>query len=111
SSAPLANIDALVDEMGIRPYFSAIVSGANMPGKPDPGIFLEAARQIQVPAEKNLVIEDSVSGVVAARNAKMKCVAVLTSHSRDALKQADWIVESLEELTLDDVEKLMNVES
>ena len=70
SSAPQANIDALVDELGIRNYFKAIVSGANMPGKPDPAVFLEAARLIEIPAEKNLVIEDSVAGVAAARRAE-----------------------------------------
>jgi beta-phosphoglucomutase len=109
SSAPQANIDALVDEMRIRDYFKAIVSGANMPGKPDPAVFLEAARQIEIPADKNLVIEDSVAGVAAARRAGMKCVAVLTSHSREALKNAHLVVDRLDELTSDDVHKLMSI--
>ena len=107
SSAPQANIDALVDEMGIRNFFKAIVSGANMPGKPDPAVFLEAAHLMEIPAEKNLVIEDSVAGVAAARRAGMKCVAVLTSHSREALKDAHLVVERLDELSWDDVQKLM----
>ena len=109
SSAPKPNIDALVDELGIRSYFKAIVSGADMPGKPDPAVFLEAARLIGIPAEKSLVIEDSVAGVAAARRAGMKCVAVLTSHSRDALKNAHLVVERLDKLSLDDVQRLMAI--
>ncbi len=48
SSAPLANIDAMVDAMGIRTYFDALVSGIDMPGKPEPDVFLTAAAQIAV---------------------------------------------------------------
>lgn len=110
SSAPQANIDALVDEMGIRNYFKAIVSGANMPGKPDPAVFLEAARLMEIPAEKNLVIEDSVAGVAAARRAGMKCVAVLTSHPREALKDAHLVVECLDKLSWDKAQKLLDIQ-
>ena len=39
SSAPPANIDALIDELEIRPYFDVLVSGVDMPGKPDPALF------------------------------------------------------------------------
>ena len=44
SSAPSANIELMVEELNIRPYFQALVSGADLPGKPDPATFLEAAR-------------------------------------------------------------------
>ncbi len=44
SSAPVANIDILVDELGLRLYFDAIVSGFDLPGKPDPAVFLRAAK-------------------------------------------------------------------
>ena len=109
SSAPQANIDALINELSIRKYFQAVVSGADMPGKPDPAVFLEAARQIEIPVERNLVIEDSVAGVEAARRAGMKCVAVLTSHSREALKNAHIVVERLDELSWDVVQELIAV--
>ena len=108
SSAPKANIDALVHELSLHRYFLAVVTGASMPGKPDPAVFLEAARQIEVPVERNLVIEDSVAGVEAARRAGMKCVAVLTSNPREALKNAQVVVGDLEELTWDSVKKLMS---
>jgi beta-phosphoglucomutase len=107
SSAPQANIDAIVDELGFRSYFTALVSGGAMPGKPDPAVFLEAARLIEIPAERNVVIEDSVAGVEAARRAGMKCVAVTTSNSRDALKSAHLVVDRLDDLSWQEFETLL----
>lgn len=99
SSAPMANIDVLVDEVGLRDDFEAIVSGARLPGKPDPAVFLEAARQIGVPPERCMVVEDAVAGVQGARNAGMKCIAVTTTNEAAALQAADIVVDSLVELS------------
>ncbi|UCG24403.1 MAG: HAD family phosphatase [Chloroflexota bacterium] len=99
SSAPQANIDALVGELKLGAYFAAIVSGAGMPGKPDPDVFLEAARQIGVPADGCVVVEDAIAGVQAALNAGMRCVAVTTTNSADALASADIVVDRLDRLT------------
>jgi beta-phosphoglucomutase len=107
SSAPQANIDAIIDELRFRSYFAAIVSGGAMAGKPDPAVFLEAARLIEVLAERNVVIEDSVAGVEAARRADMKCIAVTTTNSRDVLQHAHIIVDRLDDLSWEEVEKLL----
>ena len=107
SSAPPANIDALVDELGLRGYFDAIVSGSDLPGKPDPAVFLEAACLIGVPPERCVVVEDAVAGVEGARRAGMKCVAVTTTNPAQALKEADVIVEQLDALPLDTFELLL----
>jgi len=107
SSAPPANIDALVDELGLRTYFDAIVSGSDLPGKPDPAVFLKAARLIGVPPERCVVVEDAVAGVEGARRAGMKCVAVTTTNPAQALKEADVIVERLDTLPLDTFECLL----
>ena len=48
SSAPMENIDAVLDETGIRSYFQAIISAFGMPGKPDPWVFLEAGKRLGV---------------------------------------------------------------
>lgn len=99
SSAPWENIDALVDALGFRPYFDAIVSGADLPGKPKPDVFLKAARLVGIPPKACLVIEDAVPGVQAARNAGMKCIAVTTSNPAEGLQQADLVLSDLTELT------------
>lgn len=92
SSAPCENIDALVDELAIRPYFQEIVSGTDMPGKPDPAVFLTAARLLDIPPASCLVIEDSIAGVAAAGRAGMKCLAVTTTNTAATLSQADWVL-------------------
>jgi len=101
SSAPLANITFLIDELGIAAYFAAAVSAFELPGKPskpDPGVFLEAARQIDASPVDCLVVEDALVGIQAARNAGMKCLAVATTHPADHLEGADMVLENLTQL-------------
>jgi len=107
SSAPQANIDALVDELGLRAHFDAIVSGADLPGKPDPTLFLHVARMINVPPERCIVVEDAVAGVEAARQAGMKCIAVTTTNPAQALQAADIVVERLDALPADAFQRLL----
>lgn len=106
SSAPPANIDALVDELSLRAYFQAVVSGETLPGKPDPSLFLQAARELEVAAARCIVVEDAVAGVDAARRAGMKVVAVTTTSPPDALSAADVVVEHLDRLPLDTFDRL-----
>jgi beta-phosphoglucomutase family hydrolase len=98
SSAPPKNIDVLVKELGIGKYFDAAISGWDIPGKPDPGVFLKAAQQLNVEPEKCAVIEDAIAGVEGAKNAGMKCIAVTTTNSSEALSKANLVYESLVEL-------------
>jgi beta-phosphoglucomutase family hydrolase len=98
SSAPPENINTLVDELGIRPYFEAIVSGHDMPGKPDPAVFLKAASGIDTPPQRCIVVEDAVAGVQAAKRAGMRCIAVTTTNPAHALSDADIVVERLDDL-------------
>ena len=108
SSAPYANIEVLVAELQLEPYFNALVSGANLPGKPDPATFFEAARQIGVDPSLCVVVEDAIAGVQGAINAGMKCIAVTNTNSRQALAKADLIVDSLEELPPQIFERLID---
>jgi beta-phosphoglucomutase family hydrolase len=101
SSAPPKNIEVLVKELKIGAYFDATVSGFDIPGKPDPGVFLKTARQLSVEPERCVVIEDAVAGVEGAKNAGMKCIAVTTTNSSEALSKADLTFDSLEELNQD----------
>jgi HAD superfamily hydrolase (TIGR01509 family) len=86
SSAPQENIGLLVDAFGIRRYFAAILSGARLPaGKPDPALFLAAARALQLPPQRCVVVEDAPVGVEAACRAGMPCIAVATTRPRETL--------------------------
>ena len=101
SSGPLENIEFSVDATGIRSYFAALISCSAGPGKPDPWVFQEAARQLNVLPESCLVIEDTPNGIKAARNAGMHCLAVTTSNPASALQEADLVVENLGKLEYD----------
>ena len=99
SSAPQENIEATLDGLDIRRYFQAEAAGATLKGKPDPAVFLMAARLLEVNPENCLVIEDSVAGVEAARRAGMKCVALLTTNPAEKLETADVIVRDMDHFT------------
>ncbi len=99
SSAPQANIDVQVDGLGIREYFDAIVSGAGLPPKPNPDVFLQAASEVGVSPENCVVIEDAVAGVGGAKAAGMACIAVMTTNPREKLAAADLILNDLTELS------------
>lgn len=107
SSGPIENLEVLVAKAGFGAYFDAIVSGTHMPGKPKPDVFLKAAEALGVLSEKCLVIEDSVAGVQAARNAGMKCLAVTNTYPREKLVGAAVVVDSLIKLSEKQVFELL----
>lgn len=63
--------------------------------KPAPDVYLLAARRLKVKPKDCVVIEDSIPGVEAAKNAKMKCIAVTNTNPASKLKKANLIVKSL----------------
>ncbi len=64
-------------------------------GKPDPEGYERAAQLLGAPAQACVVLEDAPAGVAAARAARMRVIAVLTSHARSELAGADAYVEDL----------------
>lgn len=108
SSAPPANIDTLVDELGIGDCFDVVLSGVDLPGKPEPVLFLEVARLLDVSPQRCIVVEDAVAGVEAAKRAGMKCIAVTTTNPPTALGMADLVVERLDGLPKDIFRRLVD---
>jgi sugar-phosphatase len=77
SSSSSEIINAVVDALNIRDYFVELFSAEHEThGKPHPGVFITTANHLKVLPHHCLVFEDSPSGVLAAKAAKMKCVAV-----------------------------------
>ena len=90
SSAPRENVDACLQSLGLESCFLATVSGADVHrGKPAPDIFLKAANTLGVDTRQCLVFEDAPAGVAAAHAAGMRAIALLTSHAREELVEAD----------------------
>jgi HAD superfamily hydrolase (TIGR01509 family) len=107
SSAPEENIHVVVEELQIGRYFQALVSGHDLPAKPDPAVYLEAARQIELGPGACVVVEDAVVGVRGAKKAGMRALGVTTTHTADALQDADLVVESLLDLSVDEIVHLL----
>lgn len=107
SSTSSENIELVTDTLGTADCFQAVVTGHDVTeGKPNPQVFLLAARRLGVEPTNCLVIEDAVVGVTAAKRAGMYCLAVTNTHPRQKLKEADLIVDSLEKVTIDDIKRL-----
>lgn len=93
----------LMEKLNLLQYFDVIVTGEEVKrGKPAPDIFLQAAERLQVLPEACVVVEDTVHGVAAAKNANMKCVAIATTHTADLLQQADLVIDTFEKADLKD---------
>ena len=98
SSSATKIIDIVLEQLGIRHFFEVIQSAEKEEfGKPHPAVFLSAAKKLKVHPARCLVIEDSVNGVIAAKAARMKVIAVpdkeLAGDRRFAI--ADVILNSL----------------
>ena len=71
SSSSMETIQIYLESAGVIACFDALVTGRGFPSKPAPDIFLEAARELRASPEHCLVLEDSVNGIQAGRNAGM----------------------------------------
>lgn len=107
SSTPRENIAFALDRLGLRHAFAHIVAAEDVTrGKPDPQIFLLAAQALRMPPTRCVVFEDTPVGIQAAKAAKMRVVAVATSHPVASLVEADRIVARLNELSIRELESL-----
>jgi HAD superfamily hydrolase (TIGR01509 family) len=108
SNRPL--IDAVLDLAVLARFFRATVSSEEVPrGKPAPDVYLEAARRLGTPADRCVAIEDSHSGIRSARAAGMAVIAIPNPSyppDEEALAAADVVVQGLEELTPELVERV-----
>jgi len=93
SSADRVNIECIMNGYELARYFDDITPGADFPAKPAPDMFLAAAERFRITPENCCVIEDSLAGVNAAKQAGMKCIAVTTSLNASELHQADLIID------------------
>lgn len=108
TSTPKVNVTFITEQVPPLNCFDAFVTGEDVTkGKPHPDTFLKAAEKLSLAPDRCVVVEDAVQGVEAGKAAGMAVVAVTTTRSRDDLKQADLIVDSLAELTAKDFDGLL----
>ncbi|MBO9639291.1 HAD family hydrolase [Siphonobacter aquaeclarae] len=93
TSAPRANLDLIMSKVPIRDLMGSVLASEDVQRhKPDPEVYLTSARNLGVSPDRCLVFEDSFSGITAARNAGMKVVGVLTSHTKEELPPCDHYI-------------------
>lgn len=106
SSSSMKLIEAVVDKLKIRSYFDVLWSAEYEPyGKPHPGIFISTAQKLKVSPNECLVFEDSINGVIAAKAARMYCIAVPEPATRNdpRFAIADQQLESLHQFTISSI--------
>lgn len=103
SSSGMPRILSSVEKLGVKDEFDCLVSGINMEKpKPAPDTFLKAAEELGVGPEECIVIEDSVNGMKAAKNAGMICVMYENcSMGKQDSTYADYILQGFEGIEAD----------
>lgn len=98
---PQKLLDAVVEKLRLKMLFGEHIyspDAHSLPSKPAPDLFLFAARRLQVPPERCVVIEDSPNGLVAAKRAHMFSIGISTTFKPDQLTDADLVVRSFDEI-------------
>jgi len=109
SSSAYSIIDTVLNRLGIKEVFEEIYSAAEEEyGKPHPGVYLTTAKKLQIKPQECLVLEDSLNGVIAAKAAQMKCVAIpeLFPDYHPKYIIADLVMKSLSEVNNDIWDKI-----
>lgn len=107
TSAPRSNVDFTLAHIPIARYFEAILDEAFVThGKPDPEIYLKSAAALGVAPQHCVVIEDSLSGVLAGKAAGCKVVGITTTHTPEELANTDLVIADFTALKAADLERL-----
>lgn len=110
TSGPRENVDLVLDEARLRPFFRAIVTGQDVPrGKPAPDVFLLAAERLACVPGACVVVEDAPVGIEAAHAAGMRVAALIGTHTATTLEGAgaERVVERLSEITPELVREML----
>jgi beta-phosphoglucomutase-like phosphatase (HAD superfamily) len=101
SNSSAQSVETSLAETGLRRYFDCVVGGDMVTrGKPDPEIYLAAARRLRAKPARCVVFEDSPAGLAAASRAGMYPIEVCTAHTPPGLADgAHFTVNSLAEVS------------
>ncbi len=109
SSGPSENVELLLDTLKIKHNFNVVISSEEVQkGKPEPDVFLIAAKALNLPPKNCIVIEDAPVGIQAAKAAGMNCIALTTTHNKEELNGAQIISKDLTEISINDIINLFN---
>lgn len=99
TTAPAKNREFALESLGLEGKFEIILGDEHAKlGKPNPEIYLSAARKLNISPSECAVFEDSPPGIKSGKNAGMLVIALLTSHNADELGLADYFVNDFTEV-------------
>ena len=97
-----ANVRTVLEKADLIDAFAVVVGGDDVKnGKPNPDIFLAASTDLGLSVDECIVIEDSSSGVEAAKRGGFTCIGLRHGDHAEELSGADIVVSSLAELDLE----------
>jgi beta-phosphoglucomutase len=100
------NAKPILEKTGIMDYFDVIVDGNDVSNaKPDPEVFLQAAKLLNASNENSIVFEDSVAGIQAANIANMTSVGI---GDKEVLSEAQYIFSDFTQIDTSFIEALIN---
>ena len=111
TSTERKNVELAIRQHDLSQYFLGVACSEDVSkGKPDPEVFLKAAKILSITPKNCVVFEDSPHGIEAAIRAGMKTVALTTTHPSTTFMHLnpDLLVASLADLSVDQVEKLFS---
>lgn len=107
TSAPRANVDFIFKHTGIEKYFDTVLDERAVTiGKPNPEIYLKAAKALNFDPADCIVIEDSLAGIESGKRAGCKVIGITTTHSPAELATADLTAPDFTTLSLNDLTTL-----
>jgi len=102
TAAPRVNLDFVLDEADLRPYFDVLVDiGAVTRGKPAPDLYLKAAEELRRKPGECVAFEDSYPGVESALAAGMRVVGVTTTHTREELGHVHLVIDDFDKVSVE----------
>ena len=103
TNADIQTVTTANNKFNLHQYFGSHIycmNDVNNVCKPEPDVYLHAAKKLNVEPEKCIAIEDSKLGIKAAKKAGMFCIGINTSKNRAMLSEADFIAETYDEINL-----------
>lgn len=96
----------ILEKVGLAHFFDVIVDGNSVTkAKPDPEVFLMAAKKMNLSPSNCIVFEDAVAGIEAANTANMISIGI---GDKKVLSQANYIFKDFTEISIDFMKKLIN---
>ena len=107
TSATQEDIDFIFDHIDIRADFDVIINSTMVTKpKPDPQVYLRAAKKLDKPPGNCVVFEDSLAGIKSANAAGMKVVGITTGHTTAELQPVNLVIDDYSELTVQKIAAL-----